>query len=95
MDDIEADYIVDEKANTATLTNDGIKKAEEFFEVENLSDPDNMAISHHVNQALKAQGLMQRDRDYVVKDGEVIIVDEFTGSLMYGEALQQWTSPGN
>ncbi len=84
MDDIEADYIVDEKANTATLTNDGIKKAEEFFGVENLSDPDNMAISHHVNQALRAHGLMHRDRDYVVKDGQVIIVDEFTGRLMYG-----------
>ena len=84
MDDVEADYIVDEKAHTATLTDDGIKKAEEFFGIENLSDPDNMTISHHLNQALRAHGLMHRDRDYVVKDGQVIIVDEFTGRLMYG-----------
>ena len=84
MDDVEADYIVDEKAYTATLTDDGIKKAEEFFGIENLSDPDNMTISHHLNQALRAHGLMHRDRDYVVKDGQIIIVDEFTGRLMYG-----------
>jgi len=83
-DDIEADYIVDEKANTATLTASGVKKAEEFFGIQNLSDPDNMTISHHINQALRAHGLMKRDRDYVVKDDQVIIVDEFTGRLMYG-----------
>lgn len=83
-DDIDADYIVDEKAHTATLTEKGVAKAEQFFGIENLSDPENMTISHHVNQALKAYGLMKRDREYVVKDGEVIIVDEFTGRLMYG-----------
>jgi len=83
-DDIDADYIVDEKANTATLTARGVKKAEEFFNIENLSDIENLTISHHINQALKAHGLMKRDVDYVVKDGEVIIVDEFTGRLMYG-----------
>ncbi|MBQ6998539.1 MAG: preprotein translocase subunit SecA [Clostridia bacterium] len=83
-DDIDADYIVDEKANTATLTAKGIKKAEEAFNVENLSDPDNMTLSHHINQAIRAHGIMRRDKDYVVKDGEVIIVDEFTGRLMIG-----------
>jgi preprotein translocase subunit SecA len=83
-DDIDADYIVDEKANSATLTARGVEKAEQFFGLENLSDPENMTISHHINQALKAHGLMKKDRDYVVKDGEVIIVDEFTGRLMYG-----------
>lgn len=83
-DDIDADYIVDEKAHTATLTARGVAKAEEFFHIDNLSDIENMAISHHINQALKAHGLMKRDVDYVVKDGEVIIVDEFTGRLMYG-----------
>lgn len=83
-EDIDADYIVDEKAKTATLTPKGIKKAEEFFQLENLSDPNNMLISHHVNQAIKAHGVMKRDREYVVKDGEVIIVDEFTGRMMFG-----------
>lgn len=83
-EDVEADYIVDEKAHTATLTARGVTKAEQYFGVENLSDPDNMTISHHINQAIKAHGLMKRDREYVVKDGEVIIVDEFTGRLMYG-----------
>lgn len=83
-DDVDADYIVDEKAHTATLTARGVKKAEEYFKVENLSDVENMTISHHINQALKAHGLMKKDVDYVVKDGEVIIVDEFTGRLMYG-----------
>ena len=82
--DIDADYIVDEKAKTATLTARGIAKAEEFFHVENLSDPSNSTLSHHINQALKAHGTMKRDIDYVVKDGEVIIVDEFTGRLMFG-----------
>ncbi|HPD00079.1 MAG TPA: DEAD/DEAH box helicase, partial [Acetivibrio sp.] len=83
-DDVEADYIVDEKANTATLTADGVKKAEEYFGVENLSDPDNLTLSHHINQALRAHGIMRKDKDYVIKDGEIIIVDEFTGRLMYG-----------
>ncbi len=80
----DADYIVDEKAKTATLTARGIAKAEEFFHVENLSDPENATLSHHINQAIKAHGVMKRDIDYVVKDGEVIIVDEFTGRLMFG-----------
>jgi len=83
-EDIDADYIIDEKAHTATLTARGVTKAEQFFGIENLSDPENLTISHHINQALKAHGIMKRDRDYVVKDGEVIIVDEFTGRLMYG-----------
>ncbi len=84
LDDREYDYIVDEKAHTATLTLRGIEKAEKFFGVENLSDIENMTISHHINQALKAHGLMKNDVDYVIKDEEVIIVDEFTGRLMYG-----------
>ncbi|MDP4181820.1 MAG: preprotein translocase subunit SecA, partial [Bacillota bacterium] len=83
-DDIEEDYIVDEKAHTANLSAKGVKKAEQYFMLENLSDPENLTISHHINQALKAHGLMKNDIDYVVKDGEVIIVDEFTGRLMYG-----------
>ncbi|NMB33243.1 MAG: preprotein translocase subunit SecA [Clostridium sp.] len=83
-DNVEADYIVDEKANTAALTADGIKKSEDYFAVENLSDPDNLTLSHHINQALRARGLMKRDKDYVIKDGQIIIVDEFTGRLMYG-----------
>ena len=81
---IDADYIVDEKAKTATLTARGVKKAEEYFGLENLSDPENSTIAHHINQAIKAHGVMKRDIDYVVKDGEVIIVDEFTGRLMFG-----------
>ena len=81
---IDADYIVDEKAKTAMLTARGISKAEEFFHVENLSDPENATLSHHINQAIKAHGVMKRDIDYVVKDGEVIIVDEYTGRLMFG-----------
>jgi len=84
LEEGEYDYIVDEKAHTATLTQRGIEKAEKFFGVENLSDIENMTLSHHINQALKAHGLMKRDVDYVVKDDEVIIVDEFTGRLMYG-----------
>ncbi len=83
-DDIDADYIVDEKAHTATLTTNGIKKVEQAFNIENLSDPENITVSHHINQALKAHGIMKRDKDYVVKDGEVLIVDEFTGRLMFG-----------
>ena len=80
----DADYIVDEKARTATLTPDGIKKAEGFFGIENLSDMENTTVYHHVNQALKARGVMKRDIDYVVRDGQVVIVDEFTGRLMVG-----------
>ncbi|HJB30531.1 preprotein translocase subunit SecA [uncultured Oscillibacter sp.] len=80
----DADYIVDEKAKTAMLTARGIAKAEEFFHVDNLSDPENATLSHHINQAIKAHGVMKRDIDYVVKDGEVIIVDEYTGRLMFG-----------
>ena len=83
-EDIDADYMIDEKAKTATLLKSGIEKAERAFGVENLSDPENMTLSHHINQALKAHGTMSRDRDYVVKDGQVIIVDEFTGRLMFG-----------
>jgi len=80
----DEDYILDEKAHTTVITANGIKKAEQYFGIENLSDPENMTISHHVNQALKAHGLMKNEKDYVVKDGEVIIVDEFTGRMMYG-----------
>ena len=80
----DVDYVVDEKAKTAVLTPEGVKKAERAFNVDNLTDPDNMTISHHINQAIKANGIMRRDKDYVVKDGQVIIVDEFTGRLMFG-----------
>lgn len=83
------DYIVDEKAKTATLTSIGVKKVEQYFNIENLTDPDNLTIQHHVNQAIKAYGIMKRDIDYVVKDGEVIIVDEFTGRLMYGRRYNE------
>ena len=83
-EDIDADYVVNEKARAVTLTARGIAKAEKAFNVENLSDPENSTLSHHINQAIRARGLMKRDIDYVVKDGEVIIVDEFTGRLMYG-----------
>ena len=86
---LDADYIVDEKARTATLTSRGVQKAEQHFNVENLSDPDNGTLSHHINQAIKARGVMKRDIDYVVKDGEVIIVDEFTGRLMYGRRYNE------
>lgn len=82
--DIDADYIVDEKAKTATLTARGVEKAERAFNVVNLSDIKNTTLAHHINQALKARGVMRRDIDYVVKDGEVLIVDEFTGRIMYG-----------
>lgn len=84
LDDRDYDYIVDEKAHTATLTSRGVEKAEKYFGVENLSDVENMTLSHHINQSLKAHGLMRNDVDYVIKDGEIIIVDEFTGRLMYG-----------
>ena len=83
-DDVNADYIIDEKANTATLTPRGAEKAEKYFNVENINDADNMTLLHHINQAIKAHGVMKRDVDSVVKDGEVIIVDEFTGRLMLG-----------
>ena len=92
-DVIDADYIVDEKAKTATLTKSGVKKAEEFFGLENLMDMENSTIQHHINQAIKAHGTMHRDINYVVKDGEVMIVDEFTGRIMngrrYSEGLHQ------
>ncbi len=83
-DDIDADYIVDEKANNAILTPNGAKKAEEFFGIENLSDPENSEISHHINQAIRAHGIMKLDVDYVVNDSGVMIVDSFTGRLMPG-----------
>ena len=83
------DYVVDEKAKSATLTQLGVKKAENFFNLENLTDPDNITIAHHVNQAIKAYGCMKNEVNYVVKDGEVIIVDEFTGRLMYGRRYNE------
>ena len=90
---LDADYVVDEKAKTATLTSRGTAKAESYFKLDNLSDIENSTLAHHINQALKAHGVMKRDIDYVVKDGEVIIVDEFTGRLMlgrrYSEGLHQ------
>ncbi|MEG2233169.1 MAG: preprotein translocase subunit SecA, partial [Oscillospiraceae bacterium] len=93
LEDIAGDVIIDEKAKTCSLTQTGIEKAQRFFNVINLSDPDNMTLSHHINQAIRAHGIMSRDIDYVVKDGEVIIVDEFTGRLMigrrYNEGLHQ------
>ena len=92
-DDVDADYIVDEKAKTATLTPRGVAKAEQAFGVQNLADPDNMKLQHHLNQALHANGVMHRDRQYVVKDGQVLIVDEFTGRIMpgrrYSDGLHQ------
>ncbi len=85
----DSDYVVDEKAKTATLTPSGVRKAEDFFHIENLTDANNITIQHHINQAIKARGVMQKDIDYVVKDGEVIIVDEFTGRLMYGRRYNE------
>ena len=85
----DGDYVVDEKAHTATLTPSGVKKAEQYFGIENLNDTENIAIAHHINQAIRAHGVMKRDVDYVVKDGEVIIVDEFTGRLMYGRRYNE------
>jgi preprotein translocase subunit SecA len=87
--EFDGDYVVDEKAKTATLTPDGVKKAERYFGIENFNDSDNIAIVHHVNQAIRAHGIMKRDVDYVVKDGEVIIVDEFTGRLMFGRRYNE------
>ena len=89
QDDINADYIIDEKAKTATLLPNGVKKAEKFFGIENLMDPDNLTILHHVNQAIKAHGCMHLDIEYVVKDGEIVIVDEFTGRLMFGRRFNE------
>ncbi|MBC8536672.1 preprotein translocase subunit SecA [Feifania hominis] len=88
-EEAEGDYVVDEKEKSATLTKEGIRKAEAFFKLENLSDPENTTIVHHINQALKAHGVMKRDVDYVVKEGQVIIVDEFTGRLMFGRRYNQ------
>ena len=89
QDQYDCDYVVDEKDRTVSLTQKGIEKAEQFFNVENLADPENATLSHHINQAMKARGLMKRDIDYVVKDGQVIIVDEFTGRLMYGRRYNE------
>ena len=89
QDDIEGDYVVDEKAKTATLTPEGVAKAERYFGVENLMDADNMTLLHHINQAIRANGIMKLDVDYVVKDGDVIIVDEFTGRLMFGRRYNE------
>lgn len=88
-EDVTEDYIVDEKAKTAVLTDHGVKKAEAWFEIENLSDPENALLAHHINQAIRAHGIMKRDIDYVVKDGSVIIVDEFTGRLMFGRRYNE------
>ena len=89
QDDINADYIVDEKARTATLTPKGTAHAEQYFRVDNLSDPANTTLQHHINQAIKARGVMQRDVDYVVRDGQIVIVDEFTGRLMFGRRYNE------
>ena len=89
QDDYDCDYIVDEKSRTVSLTAAGIAKAEKFFGIENLADPENTTISHHINQAMKARGVMKRDIDYVIKDGQIIIVDEFTGRLMYGRRYNE------
>ena len=88
-DDYDCDYFVDEKARTVSLTARGIAKAEKYFGVENLADADNATLNHHINQAMKARGLMKKDIDYVVKDGQIIIVDEFTGRLMYGRRYSE------
>lgn len=83
------DYVVDEKAKTASLTKSGVEKAEKYFNVENLTDPEHVNLQHHINQAIKANGVMKRDIDYVVRDGEVLIVDEFTGRIMYGRRYNE------
>ncbi len=88
-DNYDCDYFVDEKSRTVSLTAEGIAKAEKFFQVENLADAENTTLSHHINQAMKARGLMKKDIDYVIKDGEIIIVDEFTGRLMYGRRYNE------
>ena len=89
QDDYDCDYFVDEKSRTVSLTASGIAKAERYFGIENLADAENATLSHHINQAMKARGLMKKDIDYVVKDGEIIIVDEFTGRLMYGRRYNE------
>ncbi len=89
QDNYDCDYIVDEKSRSVTLTAAGIAKAEKYFGIENLADPENATISHHINQAMKARGIMKRDIDYVIKDGQIIIVDEFTGRLMYGRRYNE------
>lgn len=89
QDDYDGDYLIDEKAKTATLLPNGVKKAEKYFGVENLMDPDNLTLLHHVNQAIKANGCMHLDIEYVVKDGEIVIVDEFTGRLMFGRRFNE------
>ena len=89
QDNYDCDYFVDEKSRTVSLTASGIEKAEKYFGVENLGDAENSTLSHHINQAMKARGLMKKDIDYVVKDGEIIIVDEFTGRLMYGRRYNE------
>lgn len=89
QDDLDCDYYVDEKLRTANLTARGIEKAEKFFAVDNLADIENTTLTHHINQAMKARGIMKRDIDYVVKDDQVIIVDEFTGRLMYGRRYNE------
>ncbi|MBQ6712128.1 MAG: preprotein translocase subunit SecA, partial [Clostridia bacterium] len=89
QDDIEADYLIDEKGNTATITPRGVEKAERYFGCGNLSDPENATLQHHINQAIKAHGCMKLDVDYVVKDGEIVIVDEFTGRLMFGRRYSE------
>ncbi|MGN0596726.1 MAG: preprotein translocase subunit SecA, partial [Ruminiclostridium sp.] len=89
QDNYDGDYLIDEKGKNATLLPSGVKKAEEYFGIENLMDPENLTILHHVNQAIRAYGIMHRDIDYVVKDGEIIIVDEFTGRLMFGRRFNE------
>jgi len=89
QDTVDGDFIVDEKARTATLAQSGVKKAERYFQIENLMDADNVTLLHHINQAIKARGVMHRDIDYVVKDGQVLIVDEFTGRLMFGRRYNE------
>ena len=89
LDDLDCDYYVDEKSRTVSLTASGVAKAEKYFGVDNLGDMENTTLSHHINQAMKARGLMKKDIDYVVKDGEIIIVDEFTGRLMYGRRYNE------
>ncbi len=89
QDTVDGDYIIDEKARTATLTRDGVKKAETFFKVDNLMESEHVTLLHHINQAIKARGVMKRDVDYVVKDGQVLIVDEFTGRIMFGRRYNE------
>ena len=89
QDDIQADYIIDEKGKTATITPRGVTKAEKYFNVQNLTDPENTTLMHHINQAIKAHGCMHQDVDYVVRDGQIVIVDEFTGRLMFGRRYNE------